>query len=271
MFRLMRSSFYKLFRDKTFHIILIIGVVVSVFMPLMYLLIDSTSGSGSIGDTCNGYNLLISSLSPTQNFGLAIPINLITFIIGEFNYGTIRNKIIAGNRKSYIYLSLFLNGLAFSFILLSIYVALCTIIATCIGGFSPSPLTADEIKFLFLYLLVTIFVYTTLTSLSVFLSTAIRAVGGSISITVIITMVGFIASMIYSVSLIGAETTLEIDSLMMLLNPLFLISIKSLGMVSSSDLLTVDNLILYQIISCVIYSALFYMAGNYIFKVRDIK
>ena len=100
MIKLMRSSLYKLFRDKTFHIILIIGVVVSVFMPLLYLIIDSQTGN--IGSTCNGYNLIIQSASPVQNFGIAIPINLITFIIGEFNYGTIRNKIIAGNKKSSI-------------------------------------------------------------------------------------------------------------------------------------------------------------------------
>lgn len=275
MLRLMRSSFYKLFRDKTFHIVLAIGIIVAVAMPLIYLAIDLTSGSNQVGVSCNGYNLLISTVSPVQNFGIAIPINLITFIIGEFNYGTIRNKIIAGNRRSYIYFSLFLNGLVFSFILLFLYMGLATLVATCIGGFSYQPLSGSDVLNLLQVLLITILVYTTLTSLCVFISTLFRNIGPSISITVIIMMIGFIVAMIYTTtsnlgSIIRGEA-LEFDTAMLILNPMFLMSIMSLGLGGLGEILSVNNIFIYQILSCLLYASIFYLLGNLGFKLRDIK
>ena len=113
MTNLIKSSLYKLIRDWTFRITLIVGAALSVFMCLMYAGIDAL-GTGTIGEMCNGYQFYTSSLSPTQNFGLTVPINLIVFTIGEFNCGTIRNKIIAGNKKSLIYISLIITGIIFT-------------------------------------------------------------------------------------------------------------------------------------------------------------
>ena len=102
MFKIIRASLYKLFKDRPFKITLIIGVSLAVVFSLAYHFILPEMGSG--------YNMLISASSPSNNFGLAVPINLITFIIGEYNYGTIRNKIIAGNKRINIYIALFVMG-----------------------------------------------------------------------------------------------------------------------------------------------------------------
>ena len=114
MFKIIRASLYKLFKDRPFRITLIIGVALAVVFSLAYHFILPEMGSG--------YYMLISSSSPSNNFGLAVPINLITFIIGEYNYGTIRNKIIAGNKRINIYIALFVMGLIYSLAMMTIYV-----------------------------------------------------------------------------------------------------------------------------------------------------
>lgn len=263
MIKLMRSSLYKLFRDKTFHIILIIGVVVSVFMPLLYLIIDSQTGN--IGSTCYGYNLIIQSASPVQNFGIAIPINLITFIIGEFNYGTIRNKIIAGNKKSSIYLSLFINGLIFSFILLFAYMLISSLLATAFGGFSSEPLNKEQINALLLFLINVVLVYVTLTALSVLTATTFRHIGGSISGTVVLMTFSFVVSIIVFLSSENTPTGL------LIFNPLALSSFVSLGLMPLEQIMKIENIMLYQVLSNLFYTSIFLLLGTYLFQKRDVK
>lgn len=263
MIKLMRSSLYKLFRDKTFHIILIIGVVVSVFMPLLYLIIDSQTGN--VGSTCNGYNLILQSASPVQNFGIAIPINLITFIIGEFNYGTIRNKIIAGNKKSSIYLSLFINGLIFSFILLFAYMLISSLLATAFGGFSSEPLNKEQINALLLFLINVVLVYVTLTALSVLTASTFRHIGGSISGTVVLMTFSFVVSIIVFLSSENTPTGL------LIFNPLALSSFVSLGLMPLEQIMKIENIMLYQVLSNLFYTSIFLVLGTYLFQKRDVK
>ena len=96
MGRLFKAFFFKLTRDLTFRIVLIIGAGIAFFMTALYLMID-LGVEGLAGDTdvkfLTGPNMLLTSFNPTSNFGLAIPICLITFTCLEFTQGTIRNKI----------------------------------------------------------------------------------------------------------------------------------------------------------------------------------
>ena len=136
MARLMRAFFYRISKDITFKITLIVGAGMAVFMTLLYLILQSAIGDGV--KMLSGQGMLISSFSPAQNFGIAIPINLISFIYLEFSQGSIRNKIIAGHSKAKIYASLFLSGLVFAFSLLLVYVGLCTALGSIFGGFDPN-------------------------------------------------------------------------------------------------------------------------------------
>ena len=122
MKELFLSYLYKLRHDITFRITLIIGGGMAILMTLIYLGLGALLGSEK--PLISGEMMLLSSLSPTQNFGLAVPINLITFTVLEFNQGSIRNKIIAGHSKAKIYTSLFLNGLIFTIALVGAYVLL---------------------------------------------------------------------------------------------------------------------------------------------------
>ena len=93
MLNIFKSALYKMFRDKTFHVVCVIGLVLVFFITFLGFMIDrSASGLKYL----TGQNMLITSMSPVQNFGLTLPINLISLTIGEYTFGTFRNKIIAG-------------------------------------------------------------------------------------------------------------------------------------------------------------------------------
>ena len=93
MFNIIRASLFKLFKDWTFRITMIVG------LGLAALLIGIQAGIGQL----NGQSMFLSAVSPSQNFGLTVPINLVVFTVSEFTFGTIRNKIIAGHSKYKVY------------------------------------------------------------------------------------------------------------------------------------------------------------------------
>ena len=130
MGNIFKAFFFKLKKDISFRIIGIIGLVVAVLLPTILFLIDL--GISQLNDDgkiihmlCTGQSLLVSSWSPTQNFGLAIPITLITLTVLEFTHGTIRNKVISGYSKTKIYLGLYFTGLLYTLAIISLYVLVC--------------------------------------------------------------------------------------------------------------------------------------------------
>ena len=74
MARLFKAFFFKISRDLTFRITLIVGAAFAVFTCLLFLIPNDSGVNG-----CTGQNMLLNTLSPITNFGIAIPINLISF------------------------------------------------------------------------------------------------------------------------------------------------------------------------------------------------
>ena len=192
MSRLLKAFFYKISKDITFRITLIIGAGVAVFMIILYLALDlflDTEGMKML----TGQSMLVTSFSPVQNFGIAIPINVVSFVILEFTQGTIRNKIIAGHSKFKIYASLYLSGLVLALSLLLMYVGVCTLFGTIIGGFDLDVATMVgtgmgakiSAEFIIKYVVIALLTYTSLVSFAVFLATLFRSMGPCIPLVMI--------------------------------------------------------------------------------------
>ena len=174
MFNLFKASLYKLFREKTFLITLIIGTVLAIIIPLITHLVVEELG---------GEYMFVSSVTIGSNFGLTVPINLAVMTVAEFTTGTLRNKVIAGYRKSKIYVSLLLSGLVFTVILMAYYIALNTIMGTILGGFDANRIGGAD--FILPFIAITFACYIFVTTLSIFVATSVRNIGASISIIVI--------------------------------------------------------------------------------------
>ena len=261
MFKIIRASLFKLLKDRPFKIVLIIGGSLAVLFSLAYHFLLPELGGG--------YNSLVTSASPTNNFGLAVPINLVIFIIGEFNYGTIRNKIIAGNKRVNIYIALFIMGLIYSLILMTFYIGVSVGLSTILDGFFIEGVTVEPSTIISI-IGATIMVYMTLTALAVFAASAIRNMGGAITVTVLLIMFAYIVGMVSSLDLsfdyIGE--TVKYPAYIQIINPLFFHSVTSFSVLGVGE---VKDLLPLNIVSNAIYSALFLVAGILIFRYRDVK
>lgn len=269
MTKLIKSSLYKLLRDWTFKITLIVGAALAVFMCLIYLGIDLL-GVGELGNMCNGYQFYTSSLSPTQNFGLTVPINLIVFTIGEFNCGTIRNKIIAGNKKTLIYLSLIITGIIFTLTLMFVYFGLSVGLATLIGGFKGT-LNKINTDLLYQYPIMGLCTYIFIVTFAILVSASIRNIGGCMPIVIIGIIFLYFLAFIPSLTnmIVGSE---EISTGMIVqqwTNPLF--GFGSLGITGVVTFEMSQSTFIASIITPLYWSVILVFLGMFIFNKKDVK
>lgn len=284
MLRLFKSFLFKISRDLTFRITLIIGVALAFFMTLLYFALDNFMNDtfvdvgGSPVLFCTGQSMLVNSVSPVQNFGIAIPVNLISFICLEFSHGTIRNKIIAGNSKFKIYSSLLIGGLVFAFSLLFAYMGLSTLLGTIFGGFDlektiivgtsvgGAKLTGD---FIWKLLLICVVCYIGIVSFTVFFATLFRNIGPTIPVVMMTLVLLYVGGVV-----VGTMDTLEVESnalmnAIKILDPLY-----SLGNYSINDdgyAFITNTALISSLIVNLTYAAIFFAGGAVIFAKRDVK
>lgn len=279
MNKLIKSSLYKLLRDWTFRITLIIGAALAVFMCLIYFGIDLISGNWTtenVGSMCNGFTFYTSALSPTQNFGLTVPINLIVFTIGEFSCGTIRNKIIAGNKKSSIYLSLIITGIIFTLSLMLIYYALSVGIASAIGGFKGLDKAAFDAnidtKILYQYPLIGLATYIFIVTFAVLISTSVRNIGGAMPIVIItIVFLYFLSFMPSVIGMIDPDDTKKVGLIVQSwTNPLYGFGTFGLSGIGLGNALKTEDFIA-SVVTPIYWSGIFTALGILVFNKKDVK
>ena len=274
---LFRAFFFKLSRDITFRVLAIVGAGVALLMMGIYLLMDSAIPYLNGHVFCTGNNLFVTSFNPSSNYGLAIPINLITFTVLEFSHGIIRNKIIAGNSKAKIYLSFFVIGLVFTLSLLFTYVGLCTLLGTIVGGFDPYGfgtvgLTGNTLispDFIWKFLIANIFVYITITSFTVFISTLLRNIGPSIPIVILMPIIlSTVLPVIFQVPQIAES----LGSVPMYLNPFQVIgSPETIKVGDNYQLVISPEAMVATVIANLLWTSIFTGFGTLIFVNRDVK
>lgn len=304
MKNIFKAFLFKLKKDLSFRIIGIIGLALAVLLPTILFLIDL--GISQLNDDgkiihmlCTGQGLLVSSWSPTQNFGLAIPITLITLTVLEFTNGTIRNKVISGYSKTKIYLGLYFTGLLYTLALISLYVLVCFGLGCAFGGFNPrgdlfslSSLGGGTITpdFLWKVIVLSLLAYVVIATMTIFFSTLFRNIGPSIPVVIIlIVMCSGIASISQVLSMFGSEAD-EADSMAKLLSGVakFLKVINPIHSILVFDSTTTTEFVneelnytttvgiswssfWTQIGNNLVYIAAFFTGGLLIFKKRDIK
>lgn len=269
MHRLLKAFLFKIKRDLTFKITLGIGLGCAILTTVALAMVDEV-------DIMSGQNMLLVSLSPIQNFGIALPVNLISFICLEFTQGSIRNKIIAGNSKLKIYLSLVVSGLVFLFGILIGYALLCTFFGCILSGFNfskkvmligtliPELGTATGI-FLLKYVCISFAVYLSICMMTIFIATSFRNIGPSIPIVIIVMLLGYLGTMIL-VAINGNNQALMI--IFRIINPFF-------GLVSphiEGETFVISNLDFFSSLGCNIgWAILFLVLGCIEFSKRDVK
>lgn len=277
MLRLFKAFIFKISRDLTFRITLIIGAGIAVFMALLYALLDFSMDLEGV-KMLTGQGMLVNSMSPVQNYGIAIPVNLITFTCLEFTQGTIRNKIIAGHSKAKIYASLFLSGLIFAFLLLGVYLGICTALGSIFGGFDLDTVTMAgtgygmfSAKYILQMLLSCVVTYISIVSFTIFFATLFRSIGPSIPVVMILLMICYLGATIVSAMALFEMPGLDaLINVMKVINPLY-----ALGCSPSLDdgnrFYLENDVVISAVISNLVYATIFFIGGLFIFKKRDVK
>jgi len=294
------SYLYKLRHDLAFKITLIIGGGLAVLLTGIYFLLSLLIKVNAI----DGPTMIISALSPGSNFGLAVPVNLITFTVLEFNQGSIRNKIIAGHSKANVYTSLILNGLVFTFVLMIAYVLLCFGLGSLFSVITKNILEgmrSDEIArtgyseiipeissaysgmYIFKMIVLAVFCYISIVSFTIFFSTLFRNIGPSIPVVILVLV--FASSLAPIVVMVGDRNEGLLWAFR-IIDPLFCLGANESEVVGQTISLSPEGVpVVYNvteptvtnetfisgICSNVFYAAAFYVGGLFIFKKRDVK
>ena len=285
MKNLLKAFLYKISKDITLRITLIIGAGLAVFMTALFAFIqygllsfDDMEETGETIKFISGQGMFLTSISPAQNYGLAIPINLVSFICLEFSQGTIRNKIIAGHSKFKIYASLFISGLIFCFVLLGTYVLICTGLGAIFGGFNFDDVVfglmgAAKItpEYFIKMIIIAIVTYICIVSFTVFMATTLRSIGPCIPVIIVPIVILYLAG---TMSSVFAMTPEDFDyqpflNVLRVIDPLYAVSTIE---TTESGLAQMENLtFIGAICSNLIYATLFFIGGSLLFKNRDVK
>ena len=288
MSRLFKAFLFKLRKDITFRVTLIVGAGVAVFLTFLYFILDYALETDE-HIFLTGQSMLIGSLSPTQNFGLAIPVNLITYTVLEFTQGSIRNKIISGHSKAKIYVSLYLNGLIFAFSLLIVYTLICFGLGSAFGGFDPhgsyfgglSSLTTGATTlgegYILKILLIAFLVYSNIVAFTIFFAALFRNIGPTIPVVMVLLVMCSLISSFLAFPGIDEKVIWTVR----IINPLYALgACESItkevtdahGNVSYTASINLTNETFYSGIgSNVFYILAFFFGGLVIFKHRDVK
>ena len=280
MGRLFKAFLFRISKDLAFRITLIIGAGLAVLTTATYLLLQFLLADSDLEGMkfLTGHGMLIESMSPAQNFGLAVPINLITFTCLEFSQGTIRNKIIGGHSKAKVYLSLFLSGLIYAFLLLGSYILVCTALGSIFGGFNLNDpvlgLSSGLIpiiyspEFILKMLVSFVFVYVSIVAFTIFFTTLFRSIGPCIPLVLLTIIIVYLAA-----SFLGPLfQALENDTaviIVKIVDPLYNMAVYD---VDDNYVANIDNLtFIIGILSNLVYAGIFFTAGLAIFRKRDVK
>ena len=306
MSRLIKAFFYKISKDITFRITLIIGGGIALLTALVLTLLNMAIDLEGV-KLLTGHGMLITSFSPAQNYGIAIPINVVSFVVLEFTQGTIRNKIIAGHSKFKIYASLYISGLILAAALLTAYVGFLTLFGTIFGGFDVT------VEYIVKYVILALLTYTTIISYAVFIATTFRSMGPSIPLVFVAIFGLFLIATIYSnivavnkgiMDSYNAELAMatatnntaqiaelnkeiadvkqtydvlaNIEKVLKCLNPLYGVSATTTTTVGSGEemkqVVAMDDFSFYGgIASNLVYSTALFFGGACLFKKRDVK
>lgn len=205
MNNLMKSDLYRAKKDKS----LLVGVIVFAIYAVLAVLINkamqnlASSAVGGLTLSFSGLSMFKSAYALTSDFGLLLPIFITTYIIKDFRYNTIRNKMAMGYSKTQIYLS----GLFTAWIIAAILILEGSIVigigGTIAFGFGQT-FNAELLLTLLVYVLLSFLLIACFVSITFLITTLTGSTGFAITFTIVIY---FITSLLYALTLMPNVST----------------------------------------------------------------
>ena len=268
---LLKTDLKRIFKDKLFTILCIIGGIFSLFGPILYKLLFGALGVDApeeIGGllNVNAKSLFFTAFVPGDNFGLILPIFLSIILCKDFSYGTVRNKIICGKSRKDIFLSTFLSCAIVMCAVIFAHAILTLLFALVFFPYQETAFGMSDFFYILESMLLEILVYLFISAILSFLCVFMKNMGLTIvvyvAISFLFTLVGGILSI--SLTMVTNESTYSILEFLVKAN---LFSGAVIGQGTSyawQDLLYV---IIPAIVGCLGFVGL----GILVFKKKDLK
>ena len=189
MSRLLKADIYRMMKSRLTMIALILAFAFPFVMVLLYIGIRTMAGLGEdlAGSEMlfNANSVIGSAYSLTNNIGLIIPAFAGILACSDYSDGTLRNKVIAGNRRSAIYLSHLAVSILFTVGIITIYVAMTAALSLLFLPFNrdPSMQLGREIIYFVAYGTMT-FVF--IATVSTLLAMTLRNIAPTIIFTIVL-------------------------------------------------------------------------------------
>lgn len=277
MRNLLKTDIRRIRKDKLFLIVCILAGVFSVITPLLNKLIFSgldALGEGiaaEMGMMVSAKSMFFSAFSPGNNLGLIAPILIAIILCKDFSFGTIRNKIIHGERRRSIFLSMFLSGLLAMWIIMLLYALLTLAISLLLFDYQSTPFTGKDMLYSLESVLFALCSYVFVAALVSCLCVTMKNAGIAIVIYVLINM---------ALSMIGSLLPLAADALSMVEGKEFWAGLVTfLSRVNIFHTATTIGAgtsyalkdVLYILLPSLVGAAAFLGLGLMVFKKKDIK
>lgn len=266
MLRLLKTDYKRIFKDKLFLITCIIGMAFAILGPFLYKLLEmmmfTEEDKEFLGSMFYAKTFFISAFSLSNNFGLIVSILITIVVCKDFSFGTIRNKIISGNKRSQIYLSFFISTASILTGVMFCYSLIAFGMSAIVFPYSPTGFSGGEVGKLLTILLFEIMALLVAGSLLSFLCVSAKNAGISIIIYVAISMILSTVTVILQTFAYDNEALINVMKFV----PLFGIN---LIVNQGEEFVFADYLI--AISASALYVFLFSLFGTLIFKKKDLK
>lgn len=202
MKKLLKNDIYLLRKNFLFWILIILGVLFTAFSIVQGVLFSNISssmdvtsqpnggrpGGGMMSFDMTGKSIFTSSFSLSIGFTMIVAVILALLVAQQFINGNVRNKIISGNKKSSVYLSLIISHALSGIVILLGYGVIRLIFGSIVLGYD-SELAFNVTEFLYILQVfgLSLLVYIAVFSLCVWFATLTRTTGTSI-----LCVIGFI-------------------------------------------------------------------------------
>lgn len=274
MLNLLKADLKRAWKDKLFLVLCILAGVFAVTTPLLYkgifVLMDMEElleMGDLLGNQFTAKGMFFTSFSPSNNFGLILPILTAIILCKDFSHGTVRNKIICGKSRTKVYFSLFLacSILMIGFILVQAIVTL--LVSLLMFDYQADPFTISDFGYLMASIAFEFVVYLFISALLTFFVVSMKNAGTAIVMYFVVNFVMLIVGSITQTALLLADTTAASYKFLRFFNDANMFTSLLIGGGATYQWKEVLTILLPNISLC----GLFIFFGWTIFRKKDLK
>ncbi|MDR3217196.1 MAG: ABC transporter permease [Clostridiaceae bacterium] len=187
MINLLRAEFRRLLKSKALIVAPIVATVLVLFSALVLSMSDASAGAevpGALVRYTSTAHDLIAGAAMDGNLILFVILFAALFVASDFKSGTVKNAVVCGAPKPFIYLSRLITVFVFGIGLLFVCIIAATIFGYALMPRSPA-FSAEEVASFFRGLFINIWIVAAMASICTCLSFLVRSTGAAITISVV--------------------------------------------------------------------------------------